>query len=124
MRTTFMLALACGAAASPGALRAQEVTPATVAEGKAIFEGKQAGALCFSCHGMNARGTPGLAPDLTDATWLHGDGSMTFLRQLITAGVPKPKEAVAPMPPMGGANLKADQVHAVAAYVFSLSRKR
>lgn len=125
MKTTLiLLAVAGAAAASPRAGHAQDVAPATIAQGKAIFEGKQAGALCFTCHGMNAKGTPGLAPDLTDAKWLHGDGSMAFLQQLITAGVPKPKEAAAPMPPMGGANLKTDQVQAVAAYVFSLSRKR
>lgn len=98
-------------------------SPAVIAQGKAIFEGKQAGALCFTCHGLDGKGVPGLAPNLTDAKWLHGDGSMAFLQQLITDGVPKPKEAAAAMPPMGGARLTTEQVKAVAAYVASLSRK-
>lgn len=94
--------------------------PAVVALGEKIFHGKAAGGLCFSCHGMNAKGTKGIAPNLTDATWLHGDGSYAFIVSTIQAGVLKPKEAAAPMPPKGGASLSTDQVHAVAAYVYSL----
>lgn len=98
--------------------------PATIALGEKIFQGKAAGGLCFSCHGMNAKGTKGLAPNLTDATWLHGDGSYEFIVKTVEAGVAKPKEAAAPMPPKGGGNLTPEQVRAVAAYVYSLRGKK
>jgi mono/diheme cytochrome c family protein len=98
------------------------IPPAVIAEGKAIFEGK-GGTLCVTCHGKNARGMPGLGPDLTDAQWLHGDGGMAFLQQLIKDGVMKPKQSAAVMPPNGGAALKPEQLRAVAAYVYSLSHR-
>lgn len=91
-----------------------------LALGEKIFHGKAAGGLCFSCHGANAKGMKKIAPDLTDATWIHGDGSYAFIVSTVEQGVPKPKDAAAPMPPKGGANLTTDQVHAVAAYVWNL----
>jgi mono/diheme cytochrome c family protein len=94
--------------------------PALVAQGDSIFHGRAGGGLCFSCHGPNAKGTPGLAPDLTDNKWLHGDGSYAFIVKTVTTGVPKPKQTAAPMPPKGGAALTPEQVQAVAAYVYSL----
>ena len=102
-------------------LRAQVPDTAAIAAGRRVFEGKSGGALCFSCHGMNAKGVPGVGPDLTDGKWLHGDGSLAFIEALVRAGVPKPKQAVAAMPPMGGAKLDSAQVRAVAAYVLSLN---
>ena len=108
------------ATSSAGAARDTVFAPAVLALGDSIFHGRVAGAICFTCHGPAAKGLPRLAPDLTDAKWLHGDGSYAFIVKTVTAGVPKPKEAIAPMLPMGGAKLSADQVHAVAAYVYSL----
>jgi hypothetical protein len=55
---------------------------------------------------------------------LHGDGSYAFIISTVEKGVPKPKEAIAPMLPKGGARLSVDQVRAVAAYVYSLSHVR
>lgn len=121
MQRTLVAAAVLGLASTAHAQ--DPAAPAVIAQGKAIFEGKQAGALCFTCHGLDGKGVPGLAPNLTDTKWLHGDGSMSFLQKVIKEGVPKPREAAAAMPPMGGANLTADQVNAVAAYVASLSRK-
>ncbi len=101
---------------------AQSQDPATIILGKRVFEGKAGGAICFSCHGMSAKGTPGLAPDLTDKTWLHGDGSAAFIDSIVRSGVSKPKQSFAPMPPMGGAALNDEQVKAVVAYVQSLKK--
>jgi mono/diheme cytochrome c family protein len=112
------LAPLCSAAQESGA------TPAMIALGDSIFRGKVAGATCIACHQANAKGIPGLAPDLTDKTWLHGDGSLAGIIATIEKGVPKPKQAAAPMLPKGGANLTSEQVRAVAAYVHSLSAKR
>jgi mono/diheme cytochrome c family protein len=88
-----------------------------VADGKKIFTGK---GNCYACHGADAKGTP-LAPNLTDTTWINIDGTRAAIEGLVKAGVPKPKEHPAPMPPMGGASLKPEELQAVAAYVWSLS---
>ena len=117
-------ACAAGFAATLAFAMQDPAPPATLALGKKVFEGKAGGAICFTCHGMNAKGVQGLGPNLTDATWLHGDGSLPFIEQLVKIGVPKAKQSAAPMPPMGGAQLSDEQVHAVAAYVFSLSHAR
>lgn len=100
------------------------ITSAMIALGDSVFHGRAGGGACFVCHGQDAKGTPGLAPNLTEGKWLHGDGSYPFLLNVIERGVADPKEGSAPMPPMGGARLTSDQLHAVAAYVYSLSRRK
>ena len=102
--------------------RQDTVVAQQVALGKKVYEGKSGGALCMGCHGAQARGMPGAGPDLTDAAWLHGDGSPEFLKTIITTGVAKPKKSAAIMPAKGGAPLSAQQVEAVAAYISSLRR--
>lgn len=97
------------------------ITPAQVALGDSIFHGQVANSICYTCHGPEAKGTLTIAPDLTDPIWLHGDGSYGAIVATITAGVPKPKESSAPMAPMGGPPLTAEQIMAVAAYVYRLS---
>ena len=92
-----------------------------VALGEKVFKGKVGGAICTTCHGPGAKGMKGLGPDLTDGTWLHGNGSVAFLKSIIRSGVPNPKVAGAPMPPYGGTPLEAEHLEAVAAYVYSLS---
>ena len=96
---------------------------AMVALGDSIFHGTAGGGICFTCHGADAKGIQGLGPDLTDTTWLHGDGSLDFIKNTVRNGVPTPKQAAAPMPPMGVAPLTPAQVDAVAEYVASLSRR-
>ena len=88
-------------------------TPQMVALGDSIFHGLAAGGLCFGCHGPDGKGVPGVAPDLTAGKWLHGDGSYSFLTEVITSGVPKPQVARAPMPPMGGSKLSEAEIRAV-----------
>lgn len=100
------------------------MTSAMVALGDSVFHGRAGGGACFVCHGQDAKGTPGLAPNLTEGKWLHGDGSYQFLLNLIERGVADPKEGSAPMPPMGGARFTSDQLRAVAAYVYSVSRRK
>lgn len=95
------------------------VTRARFDQGRQLFSG-QAG--CQACHGPNAAGTQ-LAPDLTDAEWLNlSEPDLASIAEVIRTGVPSPVEYPAPMPPMGGANLDADQVQALAAYVASISQ--
>jgi mono/diheme cytochrome c family protein len=100
------------------------ITPAMVARGDSIFHGTLAGGPCFSCHGNDAKGVTGLAPDLTTGKWLHGDGSIAFIVRTIETGVPHAKQNAAVMPPKGGANLDSAEVRAVAAYVYSLTHPK
>lgn len=130
-----LISAAIGVAVAAGAVRlaghplvptrvAADTTQAEIALGDSIFHGKAAGGICFTCHQANAKGLPGLAPDLTDRKWLHGDGSLAFIATIVEKGVPKPKEAAAPMVPFGGAKLTPAQVRAVAAYVHSLGKAK
>jgi glucose/arabinose dehydrogenase len=93
-----------------------------VALGDRIYHGQVGGAACTGCHGWGATGTA-LGPDLTDATWLWSDGSYAGIAKTIADGVMQPKQYGTPMPPMGGAQLTADQVSAVAAYIWGLSHR-
>jgi mono/diheme cytochrome c family protein len=97
------------------------VTEAEVAEGKTIFT---AGGLCFACHGPDGRGMTAVGPDLTDQKWIHISPEFSELVELITAGVEASRSTNGVlMPPKGGAPLTPQQVKAVAAYVWTLSRK-
>jgi cbb3-type cytochrome c oxidase subunit III len=95
------------------------VTPAAIAQGDSIFHKD---GMCYACHGSNAEGAVG--PNLTDAEWLHGDGSYDMIVATVTSGIPaeKTKKGIA-MPPKGGSSINDAQVKAVAAYVYSLSHK-
>jgi glucose/arabinose dehydrogenase/mono/diheme cytochrome c family protein len=100
----------------------QGATAEMVALGAQIYRGQVGGAACTGCHGQSGQGTV-LGPDLTGKKWLWGDGSYAAITKTITDGVSQPKQFRSPMPPMGGAQLSAQQVSAVAAYVWSLSHK-
>ena len=105
-----------GAAAGGGAGGA----PAQlIALGDSVFHGQAGGGTCYVCHGQDAKGS-GVGPNLTDQEWLNTDGTLEGITKTIQNGVPTPKQAPAPMPPMGGASLSPDQVRAAAAYVHSL----
>jgi mono/diheme cytochrome c family protein len=90
-----------------------------VALGDSVFHGQAGGGTCYACHGQDGKGS-GVGPNLTDSEWLNTDGTLAGITQVIQSGVPAPKKAPAPMPPMGGASLSPDQVKAAAAYVHSL----
>ena len=90
--------------------------------GDSIFHGLAAGGQCQTCHAPNAQGTP-LAPSLVNGKWLTGNGTYEFIQNRVTTGMPKPTAPYpGPMLPMGGAQLTPDQIKAVAAYVYSISR--
>jgi mono/diheme cytochrome c family protein len=111
-----------GAAIAADSATPAEITVDMVALGSEIYHGREANAICYTCHGIDATGGPGnLGPNLTDAQWLHSDGSYGGIMGTIRVGVAQPVEAPGPMPPMGGAALSDEQLRAVSAYVFSLT---
>jgi mono/diheme cytochrome c family protein len=108
-----------GAAAGGGGGGGGGGSKQLVALGDSVFHGQAGGGTCYVCHGQDAKGS-GVGPNLTDSEWLNTDGTLAGITKTIQSGVPTPKKAPAPMPPMGGASLSPDQVKAVAAYVHSL----
>lgn len=119
-RVVLLLASAVVLGGRPAAAQAPAaVTPAEIAQGDSIFHGA---GNCYACHGANAQGAVG--PSLTDAEWIHSDGSYDAIVKQVTTGVPQSEsKSGIPMPPKGGSTITDDQVKAVAAYVYSLSHK-
>ena len=100
------------------ALLPEGVTAAMVEEGRSLFTG---GGICYTCHTAAATGGP-LAPDLTDDTWLNVDGEYLSIVELVKTGVPQPVEHPGAMLPRAGMPLSDEQVEALAAYAYMLSR--
>jgi mono/diheme cytochrome c family protein len=134
MRVTSILTAsvtACGIlATNPSHLPAQAaqdslpagVTAQMISQGAGLFKGA---GLCVACHGPDGKGVPNLGANLTDAEWLHSNGSYEAILATIRTGVPADKSSTGSvMPPKGGSSLNEAQLKAVAAYVWSLSRKR
>jgi disulfide bond formation protein DsbB len=82
------------------------------------------GATCSACHGLNARGIPGLGKDLVDSQFVHGLTDDALLQFIVTgrdASDPLNTTGI-PMPPRGGnPSLTDDQLRAVIAYLRSES---
>ncbi|MDQ3388760.1 MAG: cytochrome c [Gemmatimonadota bacterium] len=98
-----------GARALPG-----EVNAELAARGRQPFA-----LTCMVCHGPDAAGTQ-LGPSLVDDEWLSGTGEFAEIQRVIVDGVAEPEEFPIPMPPMGGGVYTAEEVRAMAAYVYSL----
>ena len=96
------------------------VTAAMVDHGKQIYSGA---GICFTCHGQAGEGMPNLGANLTDADWIHSDGSYDGIVGTITNGVTAQQSTSgSPMIARGGTNLNDEQVRAVAAYVWTLGQ--
>lgn len=101
------------------ALLPEGVTVEMVMEGRELFNG---GGICYTCHTVEATGGP-LAPDLTDDVWLNVDGEYESIVELIKTGVSQPVEHPGAMLPRAGLpGLTDEQVEAMAAYSYILSR--
>ena len=78
--------------------------------------GKPKFVVCAACHGPDGKGNPALgAPNLTDSVWLHGFGEAAIVRMVMQG-----KTSI--MPPFEG-RLNPEQIHVLAAYVWSLSQE-
>jgi glucose/arabinose dehydrogenase/cytochrome c551/c552 len=105
--------------AGPGALPVPPgATAEQVAKGMALFQGGS----CGACHGKDAAGGS-IGPPLTTGSPLWTDGSLAQIADLISKGVPAPKQYRSPMPPMGGAQLSPDDLAAVSAYVWAVGHQ-
>jgi cytochrome c oxidase cbb3-type subunit III len=78
-----------------------------IALGTEIYTGK-----CAACHGTYAEGLVG--PNLTDAYWLHGNGSIKDIFKVIKNGVPE-KGMIA-----WKTSLKPNEIEAVSNYLILL----
>lgn len=78
---------------------------------------------CIMCHGERAEGTQ-LGPPLTEGEWSRGTGSFEDIVQVVTEGAPATGEHGVPMPPRGGGAMSEEEIRAVSAYTYSLSRAR
>ena len=77
--------------------------------------GKPKFIVCAACHGPEGKGNPALgAPNLTDKIWLHGWGEAAIV-SMINSGKTN-------IMPAFGERLSAEQIHVLAAYVWSLSQ--
>ena len=116
------------AAPPPPPLPPIDIDPAILPEGVtvAMVEEEQqicntGTGICFTCHVREGVGGA-LAPPLSDDEWLNIDGEYESIVQIIMDGVPEPIEYPGMMQPRAGMPLTDEQVRAVAAYVFTLSR--
>ncbi len=108
------------ASAAAGSFDPATITPAMLALGDSLFHGLIGATSCQACHGANgAQAT--VAPDLTDAEWLHSDGSWEGIHKTVVEGVMAPKQYTSMMPPYGGVPMTEEHTRAVTAYVYKLS---
>lgn len=121
-----LLLAAAGSVAAAAQQKADSLPPGVTArmvtDGEQLFKGA---GLCFACHGPDAKGLPNLGPDLTDNTWVHSKGTYDDIVKGIISGVTAQQSTTGlVMPPKGGSQLTDEQVKAVAAYVWKISRPK
>jgi mono/diheme cytochrome c family protein len=114
----FVAGLAGPAAATPivAADLPTGVTQEMVDEGQQLY-----GTVCVACHGAGGVGGP-VGPALNDQDWIHIAGDFEGIVNIIDVGVAQPRQFPAPMPPQGGGSFTPDQLRAIGAYVYALSR--
>lgn len=93
------------------------VTQEMVNQGQELY-----GTVCSACHGPAGGGSP-VAPPLNDPEWLNITGEYEQILTIIHTGVAVPREYPGGMPALGGGNFSDEQVRAIGAYVYALSRQ-
>ncbi len=75
---------------------------------------------CVACHGVDGKGNPLVgAPNLTDDVWLYGASTPEELGSTLRQTVRNGRAGVMPA---HAETLKAERIHLLAAYVYSLSQ--
>jgi mono/diheme cytochrome c family protein len=93
------------------------VVAADSAAGDSLYRRK---GRCLTCHGPDAGGIANLGANLRDAEWLHGDGSVAGIAEVIAGGVARPKQAQIRMPAFAS-QLSSDEIQQLATYVYAIS---
>jgi mono/diheme cytochrome c family protein len=111
-----------GSAPSAAIEPALPFSQAQVASGDSLFHNTS----CWRCHGADAQGTVN-GPTLRGAMFRHITGSYEDIVHIVTTGIPR-TEVIDPthkleMRPRGGLALADDQIRAIAAYVYTISRR-
>jgi mono/diheme cytochrome c family protein len=86
-----------------------------------LEEGRRHFVVCSVCHGLDGRGTQ-LGPPLRDGEWMHIEGGIDQILEVVRTGVPDPVAYPVPMPVMGGGDFDEGELRAVASYVDAISR--
>lgn len=81
--------------------------PMRVQKGKELFQ-----VACIACHGPEGKGNVGLAPNLTDKTWLYGSSEAEIINGITHGRVNRM--------PAWGEFLGEAKVHLLTAYVYGL----
>jgi disulfide bond formation protein DsbB len=107
-------------AESPAEKPAAAVDPiATAPDGKALFM-----RTCVACHGMDAKGLPGLGKDMTTSAFIHSTGDealVEFIKKGRAIDDPTNTTGV-PMPPYGANPTLTDaEILAIIEFIRSLS---
>jgi cytochrome c oxidase cbb3-type subunit III len=98
-------------------LQHPQANAAAVERGKHVFHDTSKGN-CTDCHGSDAKGDSAIgAPDLTDRTWLRGDGSRQTIEDSISYGL-------AGRCPAWSAELSPVTIRALAVYVHMKGGRR
>lgn len=94
---------------------------AMIEQGRTLFNDE---GTCHFCHQQGGVGGPS-GPDLTDAEWVQGDGSLESIQEVIFWGVRRRDFADPNRPhemnPAGGMEIDLQQLSALTAYVWSLN---
>ena len=97
------------------------VDSASIAAGRLLYQGRGG---CDPCHGERAEGTPD-GPSLITGPWMLGDGSFPWVLHITRhAGWGTRSREGDPRPMRGPTVLDSAEVRRVAAYVFSISRRK
>ena len=97
------------------------VTDSVLEAGRVIYLGS---GQCARCHGEHGEGTEE-GEALSSGTWKLGSGDYEWLPSIIRhSGVAARGRDVDPLPMRGPTLLLPEEVRAVAAYVWSISRER
>ena len=87
-----------------------------------LEHGRELYATCSVCHGEDGVGTQ-LGPPFQGGSWIHINGEIHEIEQVIRSGVPNPAAYPVPMPVMGGGSFDDQEIQALATYVYVLSRE-
>ncbi len=113
-----LLSWAGASVAASGALP-PGVTQAMGQQGDTVFHGP---GRCFKCHGPDGKGTQKGPSLVAPKKWTDIHGEYDEIVQVVTKGIPDPKDYSAPMPARTVAKLSDEDVRNVAAYVWTISR--